>query len=187
MKKRNILVKIGIGVIALGIALMCYPIVTRYEYARQQRKLWVSYQEQSNAEVIIEEALVSYLEIPKIDEKLPIYDSTEEENLRRGVGILEGTDALGGKEGTHAVICGHAGFAKATLFSNLKELELGDEFYIYLGKDKLVYEIDQILVVRPEEQEALLPVEGKAYVTLLTCTPPGQNSHRLLVRGVRKE
>ena len=81
------------------------------------------------------------------------------------------------------MLCGHAGFAKAALFSRLHELEIGDEFYLYLGTERLVYRVDQILVVKPEEQEALLPEDGKDYVTLLTCTPPGRNTHRLLVRG----
>lgn len=195
MARKHVAAKIGILLAFIGILVLCYPFFSRYIYKRKQEELIVQYQEireeiqeevEAGKETIFEE-IKCFLEIPVIDEYLPIYLSTEEADLRRGVGVLEGSDLPGGGSGSHCVICGHAGFAKASLFSELYKLEIGDEFYLYLGKEKMIYKVDQILVVKPEEQEALLPVEGKEYVTLLTCTPPGKNTYRLLVRGEKTE
>ena len=195
MERKHIAAKLGIWVIFVGILVLSYPFFSRFQYAKKQEALIEQYREeqqelQGEKEVGSEKQpapelkdIQCFLEIPAIGEYLPIYASTEEADLRRGVGVLEGSDAPGSGIGSHSVLCGHAGFAKAALFSKLHELEIGDEFYIYLGTEKLVYSVDQILVVKPEEQEALLPVDGKDYVSLLTCTPPGQNTHRLIVRG----
>ena len=199
MARKHTAAKIGTVVLLIGIIILSYPFLSRYRYKKKQQELIVQYQEQVSQE-IQENSEVDepgeqnerkgvqwFLEIPAIEEYLPVYESTAEADLRRGVGVLEGSDKPGGGKGSHSVICGHAGFAKASLFSNLPELEIGDEFYLYQGNEKLTYEVDQILVVKPEEQEALLPEDGKDYVTLLTCTPPGKNTYRLLVRGEKTE
>lgn len=199
MERKHVAARAGLVILLVGIVVLCYPFFLRYQYAKEQQELIVQYQElqrddredepkgtlEENADTALPEDVQWFLEIPAIGECLPVYGSTKEGDLRRGVGILEGSDGPGEGAGSHCVICGHAGFAKAALFSNLHELEIGDEFYLYLGNEKLVYEVDQILVVKPEDQEALLPEDGKDYVTLLTCTPPGKNTHRLLVRGQR--
>ena len=199
MERKHIAAKLGILIILVGIIVLCYPFLSRFQYAKKQEILIQQYQEhqkevkmETQAEKETQPAaelkdIQYFLEIPAIGEYLPIYASTEEADLRRGVGVLEGSDAPGSGLGSHSVLCGHAGFAKAALFSKLHELEIGDEFYIYLGTERLVYTVDQILVVKPEEQEALLPEVEKDYVTLLTCTPPGRNTHRLLVRGEKTE
>ena len=189
MEKKQVAAKLGILLFLIGILAFCYPFLSRFRYAKKQEILIQQYQEaqkevQEETQPVLElKDIQCFLEIPAIGEYLPIYASTEEADLRRGVGVLEGSDAPGSGAGSHSVLCGHAGFAKAALFSRLHELEIGDEFYLYLGTERLVYRVDQILVVKPEEQEALLPEDGKGYVTLLTCTPPGRNTHRLLVRG----
>lgn len=177
-----------------GIVLFSYPIMTRYEYAREQKELLLNYREQQTENSLeepasIEQGPLGYLEIPRIKEHLPIYETTDESYLRKGVGLLEGSSMIGSEEGGHSVLCGHAGFAEATLFSRLTEMECGDMFHVYIGDKVMTYEVNQILIVKPEEQgtqEALKPQAEKDFVTLLTCTPPGQNTHRLIVRGERK-
>lgn len=125
------------------------------------------------------------LEIPSIDVKLPIYHGTKESVLRKAVGHLEGSALPIGGKGTHTVLTSHTGLTEAKLFTDLIELEKGDHFYIYVLNQVLVYEVDQIQIIEPEETEALKAVDGNDYATLLTCTPYGVNSHRLLVRGKR--
>ena len=125
------------------------------------------------------------LEIPCIDVKLPIYHGVSEEALRKGVGHIRETAFPIGGEGTHAVLSTHRGLPDAKLFSDLDEVEPGDTFYIRILGDNLAYEVDQVEVVDPGDVSLLAPEEGEDYVTLLTCTPYGINSHRLLVRGSR--
>lgn len=131
--------------------------------------------------------VMAYIVIPKIDIQLPIFHGTSEEALQKGVGHLEGSSLPIGGEGTHAVIAGHTGLSGAKIFTDLEKLEEGDLFYIHILGRVLTYRTDQIKVVEPEETKDLMPEAGKDYVTLLTCTPYGMNSHRLLVRGVRTE
>lgn len=133
-----------------------------------------------------EEGLMGYLHIPEISLDLPIYHGTSEEVLRKGCGHLEGTSLPVGGTSVHAVLCGHTGMENAELFMNLDELEEGDEFSISVFGEELSYVIDLIEVVLPEELDRLMLVDGADYVTLVTCTPYGINSHRLLVRGTRK-
>lgn len=123
--------------------------------------------------------------IPKINVELPVYHGTSAEVLQKGIGHLQNTAVPVGGEGTHAVLSGHRGLPSAKLFSDLDEMEIGDMFYIQVLNETLAYQVDQILTVLPDQTEALQPVEGKDYVTLVTCTPYGVNTHRLLVRGVR--
>ncbi len=125
------------------------------------------------------------LEIPAINVSLPIYHGVSDSVLRAGVGHLEGTSLPVGGTGTHAVLSGHRGLTSARLFTDLDKLVEGDLFYIQILDETLVYEVDQILIVEPEDTSALAIDPEQDYVTLMTCTPYGINTHRLLVRGHR--
>ncbi len=131
------------------------------------------------------DGIMGTVDIPKIGITLPIYHTTDEEVLEKGVGHLEGSSLPIGGESTHAVISAHRGLPSASLFTDLDLLEIGDHFLLHVLDETLCYEVDQILTVEPDETEALQVEEGKDLVTLLTCTPYGVNSHRLLVRGHR--
>lgn len=128
-------------------------------------------------------SVMGILSIPKIDLKLPIYHGTSDDILDEGVGHLYGTSLPVGGEGTHAVLTGHRGLPTATLFTDLGELEEGDIFSVSVMGETLTYQVDQIKVVEPNDTRDLQIVQGEDYVTLLTCTPYGINTHRLLVRG----
>lgn len=127
--------------------------------------------------------MMGYIEIPVIDVYLPIYHGTDESVLSKGVGHISKTAFPIGGEGNHSVLTGHTGLPSAELFTDLTEVEEGDEFYVHIAGGVVAYEVDQIMVVLPEEVDNILPVPGKDYCTLVTCTPYGVNSHRLLVRG----
>ena len=129
--------------------------------------------------------IMGYIEIPRISVRLPIYHGTTEEVLQHGIGHLGGTSLPVGGEGTHTVFSGHRGLPSALLFSDLDQMQLGDHFSLRILGEQLLYEVDQILVVEPDEVKDLYPVEGEDLVTLVTCTPYGVNTHRLLVRGHR--
>ena len=131
--------------------------------------------------------IMGYITIPKISVELPIYHGTDEGVLQVAAGHLEGSSLPVGGAGTHAVISAHRGLPSAKLFTNLDELEMGDRFTITVLNRVLTYEVDQISIVLPTEIDQLLPTEGMDYVTLMTCTPYGINTHRLLVRGKRVE
>ena len=131
--------------------------------------------------------IMGYITIPKISVELPIYHGTVEGVLQVAAGHLEGSSLPVGGAGTHAVISAHRGLPSAKLFTNLDELEVGDRFTITVLNRVLTYEVDQISIVLPTEIDQLLPTEGMDYVTLMTCTPYGINTHRLLVRGKRVE
>lgn len=131
------------------------------------------------------DGMMGMVEIPKIDVNLPIYHTTSEEVLEKAAGHLEGSSLPVGGESTHAVISAHRGLPSASLFTDLDQLEEGDHFLIHVLDDTLCYEVDQILVVEPKETKSLAVEEGEDLVTLLTCTPYGVNSDRLLVRGHR--
>lgn len=128
---------------------------------------------------------IGYIEIPKIDEELPVYAGTAEFILQKGAGHLEGTSLPVGGKSTHSVITAHRGLPEAKLFTDLDKMEKGDVFYIHVLDQVLAYKVDQILVVEPSDFEPVLVVDGKDFSTLLTCTPYSINSHRLLVRGQR--
>ena len=129
--------------------------------------------------------VMGYIEIPKIDVSLPIYHGTEESVLQIAVGHLDWTSLPVGGESTHCVLSGHRGLPSAKLFTNLDKLREGDTFLLRILDEVLTYEVDQILIVEPQETGALKIEEGKDYCTLVTCTPHGINTHRLLVRGHR--
>ena len=131
--------------------------------------------------------IMGYITIPKISVELPIYHGTDEGVLQVAAGHLEGSSLPVGGAGTHALISAHRGLPSAKLFTNLDELEVGDRFTITVLNRVLTYEVDQISIVLPTEIDQLLPTEGMDYVTLMTCTPYGINTHRLLVRGKRVE
>ena len=131
--------------------------------------------------------IMGYIEIPSIDCSLPIYHGTEESVLQIAIGHLEWTSLPVGGESTHCVLSGHRGLPSAKLFTNLDKLQEGDVFLLRVLDEVLTYEVDQILIVEPQETGALRIVEGEDYCTLVTCTPYGINTHRLLVRGHRIE
>lgn len=129
--------------------------------------------------------IMGYIEIPEIDVSLPIYHGTEDPVLQVAVGHLEWTSLPVGGESTHCVLSGHRGLPSAKLFTNLDKLREGDTFLLRVLDEILTYEVDQILIVEPQDTAALEIVEGQDYCTLVTCTPYGINTHRLLVRGHR--
>lgn len=134
---------------------------------------------------IAEDGIMGTVEIPKIKIKLPIFHGTDEEILKQAAGHLEGSSLPVGGENTHAVITAHRGLPSAALFTDLDKLKKGDHFLLHILNDTLCYQVDKITVVEPEDTSALSVVEGMDLVTLLTCTPYGVNSHRMLVRGHR--
>lgn len=131
--------------------------------------------------------VMGYVEIPSIHCTLPIYHGTDEAVLQIAVGHLEWTSLPVGGEGSHCVLSGHRGLPSAKLFTHLDQLMEGDVFLLRVLDEILTYEVDQILIVEPQETEALRVTEGEDYCTLVTCTPYGINTHRLLVRGHRIE
>ena len=131
--------------------------------------------------------IMGYLEIPKISMELPIYHGTGETVLQVAVGHVEGSSLPVGGAGTHCVLSGHRGLPSATLFTDLDQLQEGDTFQIHVLDEVLTYEVDQIHVVEPDDVSLLAISEGEDLCTLVTCTPYGVNSHRLLVRGHRVE
>lgn len=129
--------------------------------------------------------IMAYLEIPKISAKLPIYHGTADDVMKKGVGHLENTSLPIGGESTHCVLTGHTGLIRTEIFTRLDELEINDYFYLNILEEKLTYQVFQIKVVLPTETKDLEVIEGKDFVTLITCTPYGINTHRLLVQGKR--
>ncbi len=129
--------------------------------------------------------VMGYVEIPAIDVLLPIYHGVDGDSLERGAGHMPSTSLPIGGKGTHAVISAHTGMASSRMFTDLEQLETGDVFHIHVLEETLTYTVDQILVVRPYQTDALKIDAEQDYVTLVTCTPYGVNSHRLLVRGHR--
>ncbi len=171
-------------------------VLKRLEHARaynqtlEPHKLQDLYTEEEKAGVVeyarmleVKEK-IGFVEIPKINERIPIYAGTTEEVLQKGAGHLEGSSLPVGGESTHTVITAHRGLPNASLFTNLDHLKVGDQFYIHNIAEVLAYEVDQILVVEPNFDPVIVQ-NGKDYATLLTCTPYMINSHRLLVRGHR--
>jgi len=134
---------------------------------------------------INENGAIGYIRIPRIDVKLPIYHGTDSETMDRGAGHLENTSLPIGGLGSHAVLSAHTGSPTSKLFTDLDKMELGNVFFLYVLDETLAYQVDQIKIVLPHEIEDLAISRAHDYVTLITCTPYGINSHRLLVRGTR--
>ena len=131
--------------------------------------------------------IMGYIEIPKLDVSLPVYHGTSDSVLQRAIGHLDWTSLPVGGESTHCVVSGHRGLPSAKLFTDLDKLREGDTFDLMILNTELTYEVDQIRTVLPDEVDDLRIVYGKDYCTLVTCTPYGINTHRLLVRGHRIE
>lgn len=129
--------------------------------------------------------IMGYVEIPVINCKLPVYHGVDESVLQIAIGHLVGTSLPVGGIGTHSVLSGHRGLPRAKLFTDLDKVAKGDVFMIHVLDETITYKVDQILIVEPDELEDLVIEADKDYCTLLTCTPYGINSHRLLVRGER--
>lgn len=129
--------------------------------------------------------MMGYVEIPKINVSLPIYHGTDAEILQIAIGHIPGTSLPVGGESTHCVISGHSGLPSVRLFTDIDQLKIGDTFMLQILDQTLYYEVNQIKTVLPTEKDDLKIVEGQDYCTLMTCTPYGVNTHRLLVRGNR--
>ncbi|MBQ3150398.1 MAG: class C sortase [Clostridia bacterium] len=129
--------------------------------------------------------VMAYIEIPGINVSLPVYHGVSDSVLQVAVGHIDWTSLPVGGASSHSVLSGHRGLPSAKLFTNLDKLSTGDIFIINILKETLTYQVDQILIVEPDDVDSLKIVEGKDYCTLVTCTPYGVNSHRLLVRGHR--
>lgn len=133
------------------------------------------------------DGIMGYIQIPKISVDLPIYHGTSEEVLEKGVGHIQNTSVPIGGNSTHSVLTGHTGLPNAELFTRLDELVVGDIFYIHVLNDILTYKVYEIKVVLPDNIDELRITSGEDLVTLVTCTPYGVNSHRLLVKAKRVE
>ncbi|HAT4274303.1 TPA: class C sortase [Clostridium perfringens] len=129
--------------------------------------------------------MLGYINIPKINVELPIYEGTSKEILKKGVGVIEGTSIPIGDENTHSVLSAHTGFTTQKLFTDIDQLKKGDLFYINIFDMRLTYEVDDINIVKPNDTSKIRIYPNKDYVTLLTCYPYGVNTKRLLVRGER--
>lgn len=150
----------------------------------QEALLWASedYEDQLN---LAGDGIMGYVEIPLIQVNLPIYHGTESKTLDVGIGHLLGSSLPVGGESTHSVLTAHSGMANQKMFSDLDKLDLGDVFYLQILNETLAYQVDQINTVLPYDTTFLGITEGEDYCTLVTCTPFGVNTHRLLVRGTR--
>ncbi len=131
------------------------------------------------------DGVMGYIQIPKIKLKLPIYHTSSEEVLERGVGHLESTALPIGGVNNNPILTGHRGLPQAELFTRLDEIKKGNIIYIHVLNEHLSYEVDTIKVIKPDEVSTLGPVKGKDMITLITCTPYGVNTHRLIVQGKR--
>ena len=136
---------------------------------------------------VSDDGIMGYVEIPSINVELPIYHGTDEEILQIAVGHIQGSSLPVGGPSTHCVISGHRGLPSAKLFTDLDQLTKGDIFILHVLDETLTYEVDQIHIVEPDDVSLLSMEEGEDLCTLVTCTPYGVNSHRLLVRGHRVE
>ena len=131
------------------------------------------------------DGIMGYIQIPSINVKLPIFHTTSEDVLQTGVGHLEGSSLPVGGESTHSVLSAHRGLPSATLFTDLDKVQIGDDFFLIIMDEYIAYEVDQIEVVEPDDTSLLQVEDGKDLCTLITCTPYGVNTQRLLVRGHR--
>ncbi|EDS79333.1 class C sortase (plasmid) [Clostridium perfringens] len=129
--------------------------------------------------------MLGYVDIPKINIKLPIYEGTSDEVLKKGVGVIDGTSIPIGGESTHSVLSAHTGLTTQKLFTDIDQLKEGDFFYINIFGERLAYKVDEINIVKPNDTSKINISPNKDYVTLLTCYPYGINTERLLVRGER--
>lgn len=160
---------------SIGVILCIFPSVSNCFVKKKQVEVMESERE----------ALVGILEIPKIDVRLPIYPDVEEEMLQNGVGHLRNSNLPGEGKNTHSLIAGHRGLPSASLLTHLDEVKEGECFFIIAEEEKYQYRVVEIQVIRPEETECLKVRNGKELVSVITCTPYGINTHRLVVTGER--
>lgn len=160
------------GALIAGIILCFFPYISHVYGNRQQP--------------VYDPSVIGSIEIPDIDVNLPVYQGSTEEILMKGIGCMVESSPPGGGENTHSILAGHRGLPNAAMFLRLNELKEGDVFFLYISGQKLIYEVCKIQVIRPEETETLQVQEGKDLVSLVTCTPYGINTHRLVVTGERK-
>ena len=146
------------------------------------KELGLTYEDVLN---VADNGVMGYIEIPNISVSLIIYHSIEENVLQKGIGHVPESHLPIGGSNTHCVLAGHTGLPSAKLLTNIDHLKIGDRFYLHVLNEVLEYQIDDVSVVEPDEVSRLNVISGKDCVTLVTCTPYGVNSHRLLVRGVR--
>lgn len=166
----------------LGMLLCVYP-VARQRISKVYEERLVSEYKANQAS----EDVMGIISIPKIDVLLPIYEGTTEEVLQKGIGHIEESSSLGGCFGTHCLLAGHRGIPSAELFRRLGELRKGDLFSIETRGQRYTYAVCEIRVVKPEETEGLGICKDRDLVSLITCTPYGVNTHRLIVTGERME
>lgn len=136
---------------------------------------------------LTEDGMMAILEIPKIQLELPVYHGTEDEILEKGVGHIYGSDFPVGGKSTHSLLAGHRGLLNQELFKRLNELEIGDEFIIRICGIKHTYQVCKISIIEPDDTSMLCVQDGRDLISLITCTPYGINTHRLIVTGERKE
>lgn len=168
-------------------------LMAQLEYARQYNDVIAKGKLPENGEAVKDyyeildftNHMMGYVEIDKINVKLPIYHGVSSDVLAKGVGHLPNSTFPIGGEGYHAVLTAHTGLPSAKLFTDLVELKIGDCFKVFVADRELTYKVDNIETVIPSEVDDITPVPGEDYCTLVTCTPYGINSHRLLVRGAR--
>lgn len=134
---------------------------------------------------LTEDGIMGHVVIEKIKVDLPIYHGTGEDVLKKGIGHIEGSSLPIGGKNSFSILCAHRGLPSAELFTRLNELKLGDVFYVHVLDEKLAYEVDEIKVVEPQDLMQLQMIPGRDLITLMTCTPYGVNTQRLLVRGSR--
>ena len=171
----------------MDLAQMQSELAEAVRYNEQLKKADLP-DEQSYGKILdFGNGIMGYITVEKIDAVLPIYHGVSTEVLEKGIGHLPSSMFPIGGAGNHAVLTGHTGLPSARLFTDLAQLVAGDVFEVTVGSHSVSYLVDQISVVLPEETEQLMPVPGEDYCTLVTCTPYGVNSHRLLVRGSRLE
>lgn len=171
-------------------ALFAQAEAYNQELLQPENQFNISQEEQERISTLLNplgNGMMGYIEISKIDVRLPIYQGTEESSLQAGAGWWYGSSLPTGGASTHCILTAHTGLVRAKMFTDLDQLVEGDTFTLSILDRTLTYEVDQILVVEPSEIDPLRIVEGQDYVTLYTCTPYGVNSHRLLVRGHRVE
>ena len=197
MRKRKVITLILLGVFLAGLSLLLYPSVSSYWNSITQSRAIVDYDtivkslspKDNTAYCLnaVGDGVIGYIDIDKIQVKLPIYHGTDPSMLNHACGHIQGSSFPIAGKGTHAAISAHRGLPSAKLFSDLDKLEVGDTFRITVLDKTFIYEVDQIKTVLPDDVSDLLIDEEKELCTLVTCTPYGINSHRLLVRGHRIE
>lgn len=153
--------------------------------AYSQEALLMASQDYDSLLNVAGDGIMGYVQIPKIDVMLPIYHGTNNDSLERGIGHLLGSSLPVGGNSTHAILTAHSGMASQKMFSDLPQLEIGDVFYLKVLGETLAYQVDQINTVLPHDRTYLGIEQDRDLSTLVTCTPFGVNTHRLLVRGTR--